>query len=234
MRRWLLCTVILGAALSGARAEPPSFICQMAGDKVLLGRAIPDPAVYEFALRDATGDLARDCGADLRASDVYAGEKSMACRFADGRAIVTTSATDGSGDRFLIRAAEGDPAADCALEKREGDVPIGDATTALHFEDLQQGRMLLTNSTGPTGDLLLYDIQSGAEVLSVTAGELVEFGPDELVYWQRTGEATAENCADYAALVSDFGAAAIDTEMRFDLATGKASKTSETRCSAVQ
>ena len=218
-------------AIPAAKADAPEFVCKIAGDRVILGAALNEPGDYEFSLRDATGDFARDCDPDYRATDVSPDVQSLSCRFAEGRAIVLIATTDGSGDRIILRkeSAAGHLQS-CGPNKRRGDVLIGDASTVFNFEGVAKGRLLLTIENGSVGDLALYDLVSGKEVLRVPGGEIIDFGPDALDYWQNIGRGTPATCKDYAALSTDGAPVAIATRMSVDLSSLKTTKTQQTRC----
>ena len=211
----LLGVAVLLCAVSGARADAPEFICKISGEKVLLGTALSEPGDYEFSLRDATGDFARDCDPDYRETDVAPNVKSLSCRFAEGRAIVLVTTTDGSGDRIILRKESAENQLEsCGPDTRKGDIVIGDASTVFDFNGVEKGHLLLTIENGSIGDLVLYAIASGKEELRVAAGEIISFGPDTLEYWQNSGAGNAQKCPDYAALAADGGPVAMATRMR--------------------
>jgi len=102
----------------------------------------------------------------------------------------------------------------CAFDKAKADFVIGDATEPLWFGDIAGKLLVLTRSTGPQGDLVVYDLANRKKILDVPSDEYV-VEAKRLVFWQRLGQATAG-------------------EKTLDLATLAVGKTGKSRCDAVQ
>lgn len=139
------------------------------------------------------------------------------------------------GTDFIVRPpARGKIA--CRFETQDGDVRIGEFDDPLYYVGLAGPYLVLSRSTGPDGNVVIYDLDSGAfePVVDVRADDDVLIDQDRVVFWERTVEGTADNCAEFAQYsANDFGAV-IAEERIFDAVTGDVTSTGATHCSQTQ
>lgn len=149
--------------------------------------------------------------------------------------VIAQERTDEVGADFLIRQpARGKFA--CAFEEQPGDARIGAPDDPLHYNALVGTFLVLDRSTGPDGDLVIYDLSEKppARVIDVPADSEVTIEDGRITYWERVADGNAENCSEYAEY-SKAGLGAVIAEGRvFDTASGAATATRKKRCSATQ
>jgi hypothetical protein len=148
--------------------------------------------------------------------------------------VISQERTDEVGADFLIRSpAKGK--IKCVFEQHDGDVLLGAPDDPLHFAQLLGHYLVLTRSTGPDGDLVIYDLEDpDAPVLDVPADDEISATETELTFWERTVAGTAENCSDFAQYEEWGMGAVIAEEQVFNAADGSVTATGEKRCSATQ
>lgn len=148
--------------------------------------------------------------------------------------VIFQDRVDEVGAEFIIRPpAHGKIA--CLFEPQHGDILVGGLDDPLHYLALMGDYLALTRSTGPDGDLVIYDLggDTGTPVIDVPADDDVTM-TDAITYWERTGEATAANCPRYDEYMGYGFGAVIAEERVFDPATGAVTATGERRCSSTQ
>ncbi|WP_140048912.1 hypothetical protein [Devosia lucknowensis] len=148
--------------------------------------------------------------------------------------VVFHDRIDEVGSDFIVRPpARGKIA--CVFDPTPDDRRIGAPGDPLHFLTLLGDYLILTRSTGPDGDLVIYDLSGASDepVIDVPADDDVVV-TEELTYWERTSDATSENCPQYEAYTSDGLGSVIAEERVFDPATGDVTETGNARCSATQ
>jgi len=148
--------------------------------------------------------------------------------------VIGQERLDEVGMEFIIRPpAKGKIA--CVYETREGDVTIGDPADPLWYEGLAGRYLVLTRSTGPDGNVVIYNLDEPAEpAIDVAADDEVTVSDDSVTYWARTDAGTADNCPEYAEFTADGLGAVVAEEQVFDVATGQVTQTGQVRCSATQ
>lgn len=149
--------------------------------------------------------------------------------------VIAQERVDEVGADFIIR----DPARGkiaCVYEQREGDRLIGDPGDPLHYEGLAGQYLVLTRSTGPQGDLVVYDLTTDlfTPLIDVRAEDEITIADDSITYWQRLILGTAVNCPEYADNTGYGLGSMIYEERVFDLATVTVAATGRTRCSSTQ
>jgi hypothetical protein len=149
--------------------------------------------------------------------------------------VIEQARVDEVGSDFLVRPAATGKIA-CTFAPEADDIRIGAIGDPLHFAGLAGSYLVLERSTGPDGDVVIYDLEAGATepVIDVQADSTLEISDERVVYWERVEPGTAENCPSFAENSSYFFGSVIAAETVFDVATGTATRTGETHCSSTQ
>ena len=138
------------------------------------------------------------------------------------------------GARFTVRALTGGKVKKgCRFKPSAHDFVIGKPGDPLWFSALEGKMLVLTRSTGPQGDLVVYDLVKRKPVLDVPSdSHAIEKG--SLSFWQRIGEATEKACPEFAEHQLNGFTSVIVQRKLLDLSSGKLTQTAEKRCEAVQ
>ena len=147
--------------------------------------------------------------------------------------VVAQPYPEDAGNRFAVTRLKGAAPESCRFDPSQADLVIGKPGDPLWYADLSGDSLILSRSTGPQGDLVVYDLTSGQPVLDVPADEY-ELKGKVLSFWERTGPATAETCPSFAENEAN-GLGSVTAVLKtFDLATRTVAETGESKCVAVQ
>ncbi|MGB3335928.1 MAG: hypothetical protein WBA73_01985 [Devosia sp.] len=149
--------------------------------------------------------------------------------------VIAQERVDEVGADFIIRSpAKGKIA--CVFEEQAGDRRIGALDDPLHYEGLAGQYLVLTRSTGPQGDLVVYDLSTDlfAPLIDARAEDEVTITDESITYWQHLILGTAVNCPEFAEHSGYDLGSMIYEERVFDLATVTIAATGNTRCSSTQ
>tara|TARA_R110002020_G_scaffold134603_2_gene300700 strand:+ start:5688 stop:6236 length:549 start_codon:yes stop_codon:yes gene_type:complete len=153
----------------------------------------------------------------------------------DTHLVIAQQRSDEAGTDFIIRPpARGKIA--CRYEQHDGDILIGSPDDPLWYEALSGNYLILTRSTGPQGDLVIYDLATdpSTPLLDLPAADDLTIGEAEITFWERTIAGTAANCPQYAEH-QGYGFGSVIVEQRiFDITTGQVRSTGASRCSNTQ
>ena len=155
------------------------------------------------------------------------------CHSNDEYHVVGQPYPDDAGNQFAVTRLKGPRPAGCVFDKAKADLVIGKAGDPLWYVDLSGDSLILSRSTGPQGDLVVYDLRNGKPILDVPSDEY-ELQGNLLSFWQRTARATAATCPDFAKNEAN-GLGSVTAVLKiFDLATRVVSETGKSKCVAVQ
>jgi len=155
------------------------------------------------------------------------------CHSAGRYAVLEIENADSVGTRFAVRIAPGAAKQLCDFDEAGADYVVGNENDPLWYAGITPRYLVMTRSTGPQGDVVIYDLDERKIRLDVPADE-VEVDADAAIYWERVAEGTVANCPEYGEYQSNGLGAAIAAETRFDFAGGEAEATGRTRCDATQ
>lgn len=153
------------------------------------------------------------------------------CYSSDRYSVAVLENDDAPGARFAISAASGDGT--CRFDESGPMQIIGNGEEPLWFSDIQGKFLILSRSTGPQGDLVVYDLESGVKVLDVPSDDFEAY-EGGVTFWQRTVDATEKNCPNYAEFEADGLGAMIVERAHYDFASGTIERADEERCDPVQ
>jgi hypothetical protein len=141
---------------------------------------------------------------------------------------------DEPGSLFAVTALAHKPAPKtCSFDADHADFVLGQKGDPLWYGDQAGKYLILQRSTGPQGDLVIYDLATRKLVLDVPADDFsVEAG--SVAFWERTEAATAGNCPNFAENQANGLSSVISKRRLFDPASAKISDTKDERCDAVQ
>lgn len=141
---------------------------------------------------------------------------------------------DDAGNTFAVtRLAKSAAPSTCAFNAAKADLVIGKAGDPLWYDQLAGDILILTRSTGPQGDLVIYDLKTGQTALDVPSDEY-EVKGSTLTFWQRAGRATAKNCPGFAENQANGLGSMTAVEKTFDLKSKAVTATGASKCIAVQ
>lgn len=155
------------------------------------------------------------------------------CYSNDHYHVVMQPYPDDAGNQFAVAKLKGAAPAACIFDEAKADMVIGKVGDPLWYAELSGDSLILSRSTGPQGDLVVYDLRSGKPVLDVPADEY-ELKGAKLSFWERTGPATAKTCPSFAENEANGLGSVIAALKTFDLASQTTTETDESKCVAVQ
>ncbi|SEP97578.1 hypothetical protein SAMN05428969_1367 [Devosia sp. YR412] len=139
------------------------------------------------------------------------------------------------GTDFIIRPpAKGKIA--CLYEINDDDVVLSNPGDPLHYEQLVGKYLVLTRSTGPEGDLVVYDLTTElyTPLLDAPALDEMTITEDSITYWQKLILGTELNCSSFSENTGYGLGSMIYEERVLDLPTLTVAATGETRCASTQ
>lgn len=149
--------------------------------------------------------------------------------------VIAQERADEVGTDFIIRSpAKGKIA--CLYEPGETDTVLSNPGDPLHFEQLIGQYLVLTRSTGPQGDLVVYDLKGDlyTPLLDARAEDDFTIADQTITYWQKLILGTEANCPTFADNAANGFGSMIYEERVLDLATVTVAATGQTRCSPTQ
>ena len=155
------------------------------------------------------------------------------CYSNDRYHVVMRPYPDDAGNQFAVTKLNGAAPAACTFDDAKANLVIGKAGDPLWYAELSGDSLILSRSTGPQGDLVVYDLTTGKPILDVPADEY-ELKGSKLSFWERTAEATADNCPDFAENQANGLGSVTAVRKTFDLGTKTVAETGESKCVAVQ
>jgi len=150
--------------------------------------------------------------------------------------VIGQAYTDEVGSRFLVRAPEYGKII-CDFRERQGDMLIGSPGDPLHYAGLAGRYLVLTRSTGPDGNVVIYDLENldpMTPYIDIAADDQLTVDDRRVVYWARQEQGTAENCPQFAEAQSVGMDTVIANEVVLDTQTGDVAATGMSRCSMTQ
>lgn len=137
------------------------------------------------------------------------------------------------GVQIAVTSVKAGDAATCAFDAATADRVIGEAGDPLWFHTLAGNILVLTRSTGPQGDVVVHDLAKGTVLLDAPS-DAFEVSDGKLVFWERSGEANAGNCPDYAEHQANAMGSVIAVEKTLLFADGTVAASGASRCDATQ
>lgn len=156
------------------------------------------------------------------------------CHSNDAYHIAALPYDEDAGNRFAVTRLHGKPSpADCSFDENSADFVIGKPGDALWFGELAGDTLILSRSTGPQGDLVVYDLASRKPILDVPSDEY-ELNGTTISFWQRMGQATRETCPSFAENEANGLGSVTAVRKTLDLSSGAVTETADSKCVAVQ
>lgn len=155
------------------------------------------------------------------------------CHSNDRYQVVALPYADDAGNRFAVTHLDGSAPTACVFDESKADLVIGRQGDPLWFAELADSSLILSRSTGPEGDLVVYDLASGKPILDVPADDY-ELKGSAISFWQRTDRATADNCPGFAENAANGFGSVTSVLKVLDLGTKTVTATGESKCVAVQ
>lgn len=147
--------------------------------------------------------------------------------------VIAQERSESVGTDFIIRPpARGK--IKCEFVPAQGDLLLDDRDEALWYAGLAGHYLALTRSTGPDGDVVIYDIATQTVVVDVPADDDLAVDEDGIIYWERVAQGTAENCPEFAEYDANGLGAVIAEERVFEVSSGAITASGDNRCSATQ
>lgn len=122
----------------------------------------------------------------------------------------------------------------CEYAERTGDFIVNSDGDALWYQGLAGNYLVLTRSTGPDGDIVIYNLATQELLLDEPADAEMTIGDAYVTFWQRTKAGTAKNCPEFAEYTANGLGAVIAEERVLDIATGNIATTGQKHCTATQ
>lgn len=149
--------------------------------------------------------------------------------------VIGQQRVDELGTDFIIRQpAKGK--INCLYEIADDDRVLSKTDDWVYYVGLARQYLVLNRSSGPDGDLVIYDLDGdlSAPAIDVRADDEIDVDGNTVTYWERTEPGNTENCPEFAQY-SSFGLGAVIAEqMVFDTTTGQARRTGQQHCSQTQ
>jgi hypothetical protein len=155
------------------------------------------------------------------------------CYSNDRYHVVMQPYPDDAGNQFAVTRLKGAAPSTCAFDEVKADLVIGKVGDPLWYSELSGDSLILSRSTGPQGDLVVYDLISGKPVLDVPADEY-ELKGNSLSFWERNAQASADNCPDFSEHQANGLGSVTAMRKTFDLGSKAIVETGESKCVAVQ
>ncbi len=155
------------------------------------------------------------------------------CHKAGKYSVLEMESEDSDGTQFAVKESDTSQPAPCPESDADADFVVGGDEEALWYAGLTPRYLVMTRSTGPEGDVVIFDLDQRRVALEAHADD-VAVDDEGATYWERVADGTPENCpqfADYKA--NDFGAKIV-AETRFAFSDATSSRTGEKRCDPVQ
>lgn len=147
--------------------------------------------------------------------------------------VIAQERSEEVGMDILVRApAKGK--IKCEYQVQEGDWIIGQPDEPLWYEGLMGKYVILTRSTGPDGNLVVYDLETQGLFIDEWIDDDFVLSESEVTYWQRFEDGDAQNCPEFEEFTANGLGAVIAREQVFDTVAGTITGTGEERCSATQ
>lgn len=162
----------------------------------------------------------------------FAGSSSASeveCHQSKEFVVAVQELDDAPGTRIAVLPAH----AKCKFDEQKALFTIGSEDDSLWFEELIGKYLVLSRSTGPQGDLVVYDLTKKAPVLDVPSDDF-EVYDGGILYWERVAIGTSRNCPQFSEYENDgFGAAIVENK-RFNFSSAAIENFGEKRCDATQ
>lgn len=155
------------------------------------------------------------------------------CHSSNRYHVVAQPYPDDAGNRFAVTRLDGVAPETCIFDESKADLLIGAAGDPLWYAELSGDSLILSRSTGPQGDLVVYDLKSGKAIVDVPADEY-ELNGNLLSFWQRTTPATAETCPSFAENETNGFGSVIAVLKTLELEGQTVGETGKSKCVAVQ
>ena len=157
--------------------------------------------------------------------------EAVSCHTGRSFLVVERERTEVVGSDFQILPKTPDDSPPCTFgESAAVGFRIGDSDDAYHFNALAGDHLVLENTNGPSGSLVVFNLSTRRKVLDVPVGDDVTADETGVTYWQRSADGTALNCPDFAKYRKDGFGARIETRFRFVFATEASVPEKQTRC----
>lgn len=157
------------------------------------------------------------------------------CYQSDQFLVIAQERLDEVGTDFIIRPpAKGK--INCLYEINDDDVVLSNPGDPLHYAGLVGKYLVTTRSTGPDGNLVIYDLTANFYPPLVDVGALddVTITDTTITYWQKLIGGTAVNCPEFAENSANGLGSMIFEERVLDLATVTVAATGKTQCTSTQ
>lgn len=172
-------------------------------------------------------------GAALVALACPAAAQEFGCQTTAGFAVNAIEQTEDVGTSFAVRIVKPGAKPVCPKGTKDADFVVGEAGEPLWLEALASHYLVMTRSTGPQGQIVIYDLATRNNVRDVLGND-VAVDATGATYWEEIDDATPRTCKEFAEYKKDGFGAVIAAETRFDFATGTSKVTGSRRCDPVQ
>jgi len=138
-----------------------------------------------------------------------------------------------AGTLFAVKVRKPGDKSACKVTQTSADFVVGANGDPLWFEALTPRYLIMTRSTGPQGDVVIFDLDRRSYALDAPADE-VAVSATGATFWERKETATRKNCPQLAKYKADGLGAVVTAETKFDFASGVVTATGQRRCDPTQ
>lgn len=151
------------------------------------------------------------------------------CHAGGGYFVIARERAKEASTEFLVRKTEPGNTPACIYKQAPGDFVIADRSKPYWFKDIRGDYLILTESTGPTENVVMFDLLSRRKVLDLTAADL-KIDDRGIYFWARTEQATPQTCRTFAQIKKDGFVPMIETRARFIFAEARMIEIRARRC----
>lgn len=155
------------------------------------------------------------------------------CFNGGGYLVIARERAGGAGTDLLVRKRASDAKAACTYQRTAGDFELADPSKPYSFKDIRSDFLILTEPTGPTRNVVVFDLTTHRKMLDLTSDD-VKIDDRGILLWARTDKGTPETCRTFAQIKNDGLVPVIETKARFIFAESRLFELKVRRCVGAQ
>lgn len=161
-------------------------------------------------------------------------EQEIECHANQDYLIVSKAYDEEPGLLFTVTTLKRAAAPkNCQFNPKKVDFIIGKKGDPLWFEGLDGDFLILTRSSGPDSDLVIYNLKTRKPVLDVPANDY-KIKNKQVIFWQRVRVGTKADCPTFEKNEKMGLTSTMTAQKIFDMRTGMVRDTGKTGCDTTQ